>query len=517
MGFDIGYIIDILKFPWPLFPKYKQTYPVGLRYDIPGIRRDFVFEINLPPNKYELQSFVFSSTGYKDGDSYSLIRNDEYIFSHIFTKELGQVKEIRPVRKIETEKDTLTFVYHNNTGTSKVIWIDLDFTCQTSVKVSDVIIPGNVSSLAYFFAQEGDPGYINESSINTAYWMQPLNVYGVNIRAPFWEGRNDLLTAYSNSGSKIQNLVKYHLCLFKLVDDAKNGITVPQFSLPWVEFKDKAKLTVAEGGLGLTTFNDLQLSQIYLSQMLHTPVNIFQSAQIMTDGNRIDFIKQYLKSNHMFVFDWIDFNDVEPEEDVGGFNFDPSGFSTNPDIYLPLASIKSYINIEPSSLNLTVDYSRTAKPREYYFPEGATSWIDAHYHAMDGEHDPLEVYDLSVTDPAINVAEVFTHEMGHAIDFYHRDKTGRMFSQDPEWLSISGWNLNYFELYEYGNSPFCNVPDYKSNLSNTEPPVSNYGASHPAEDFAETYALYCCNPRVLMEQFPLKWQFMESHIKDMMP
>lgn len=134
MGFSVGVIADILKFPWPLFPKYKYIYQKGERFDIPALIQTMEFEIQLPvDNKYELMSLAFASTGYKDGDCFSLILNDKYVLYNIYTKELGQVKQIQPVRKIDTSTDTLKFVYNNTTGTSKVIWIDLDTVAQKEV------------------------------------------------------------------------------------------------------------------------------------------------------------------------------------------------------------------------------------------------------------------------------------------------------------------------------------------------------------------------------------------------
>jgi len=132
MGFNVGVIADILKFPWPLFPKYKYIYHQGERFDIPALIQDFEFTITLPANnKYELLSIAFASTGYKDGDSFSLKLNDTLILKNIYTKELGQVKQIRPVRKIDSS--ILTFIYHNTTGTSKVIWVDFDLTSQKEI------------------------------------------------------------------------------------------------------------------------------------------------------------------------------------------------------------------------------------------------------------------------------------------------------------------------------------------------------------------------------------------------
>lgn len=132
MGFNVGVIADILKFPWPLFPKYKYIYHQGERFDIPALIQDLEFTISLPANnKYELLSIAFASTGYKDGDSFSLKLNDTLILKNIYTKELGQVKQIQPVRKIDSS--ILTFIYHNTTGTSKVIWIDFDLTSQKEI------------------------------------------------------------------------------------------------------------------------------------------------------------------------------------------------------------------------------------------------------------------------------------------------------------------------------------------------------------------------------------------------
>lgn len=134
MGFNVSVIADILKFPWPLFPKYKYIYHQGERFDIPAFTQEFTVEIQLPTNnKYELLSLAFASTGYKDCDNFSLKLNGKVILNHIYTKELGQVKEIKPVRKIDSNLDTLTFTYANSSGTSKVIWVDFDLTAQKEI------------------------------------------------------------------------------------------------------------------------------------------------------------------------------------------------------------------------------------------------------------------------------------------------------------------------------------------------------------------------------------------------
>jgi len=520
----VSIVADILKFPWPLYPKYKQTFNLGLRYDIPALIQDCAFVVNLPPNnKYELQGVVFSSTGYKDGDSFSIYRNNDILLNRIYTKELGQRFPIRPVRKIDPANDAVTFIFHNNTGTSKVIWVDLDLTAQKIVLTTDSLPEQPVSPLEYFVATSGQVGYLVPSEINTDYWpKEELVINGTLIRPPFWNGRNDLLSVYGNSASMLSQITDYRIYLYKLVNDVRNNFNTPLFNESWANFKVAARqpYTAPNTGLGLDLLTDNQLAEIYLSQLLKTPVCIFPSEANLIEGSRIDLIRQFLKPSHMFVFDWIDFNEVMEDEGVGGFAVDPAGASMDPAIWQPLREIKSYINIEPTALNLSIDYANKVKPKEYYFPAGATSWYDAHYHSMDAEADPLSAYDLDISDGTVNVAEIFIHEQGHAIDFYVRDRTGATISQNPNWLAIAGWESDYFDKYTYGSSPFLNVTDYISNLGSNpehEPPVTPYGCSHPLEDFAETYAMYCCNPTLLAAVYPRRYAFMEMYVKNLAP
>lgn len=129
MAFGVNVITDILKFPSPLFPKYKNVYNTGMRQDIPPLMQAFEFPLTLDSNnKFELRSLQFSSTGYKDGDYFNLYKNNQLILNHIYTKELGQSIIFKPIVKFNPEvQDILKFEFVNGTGTSKVIWVDFDF------------------------------------------------------------------------------------------------------------------------------------------------------------------------------------------------------------------------------------------------------------------------------------------------------------------------------------------------------------------------------------------------------
>lgn len=523
MGFSVSVISDILKFPSPLYPKYKNSMPLGLRYDIPPLAQDFIFQIELPTNKYELKGLVFSSTGYKDGDKYSLTVDDKYVLNGIYTKELGQQIDLQPIVKITSPTNTLKFVYHNTTGTSKVIWIDLLLTCQSVVYATGgtayQVVLKDISPLAYFVAGNGEDGYLNPTNIDTTYWHQPMNVNNIAVRAPFWQGRNDLLTAYQSTASVISSLTDFHTYLFYLTKERVNGFEDPVFNNTWSNFRDKARQDYVQyNGLSLSSLSDRQLAEIYLSYHFKTPVTIFDSFANIVNGTLLDLVTTYIDMARMFVYDWVDFNDVaqdDPGTVTAGFTYDPAGSSTDPNVYGPLSYIKSYINLEPQALMIPASYCDKTHPREYILPSTASNWTQAHFHANDGESDPFQEYDLNVTDNGISVIATFVHEMGHAIDFYQRDKNGNLFSNQSNWLSISGWDPDYFSKYEYGSSPFLQVPVYKSQLpdDHIEPPITPYGCSHPLEDFAESYAYYIINPTFLQHEYPKRYAFMETYIK----
>ena len=182
MGFSLSYVLDVLKLPWPLFPRYKNSFPYGVRIPIPAVRETFQYDIDLPiDNKYELRGVSFSASGYKDGDYYDIMKNSTYIVKHLHTKELAQEKVLHPISRFIPESDVLRFIYYNETGTSKSLWIDFNFVCQRAPNTVDTFVEpvpalGNVySPVTYFTAISGALGYIDPNSINMAHWT-PVNL-----------------------------------------------------------------------------------------------------------------------------------------------------------------------------------------------------------------------------------------------------------------------------------------------------------------------------------------------------
>jgi len=127
MGFDARFVVDILKFPWPLFTKYKNVYSQGVRIEIPPLKQTLEYDIVL--EKYgDINQIVFSQSGYKDLDKVELKLNNTTILS-LFTKEVPQIKKYRPTIQFNSG-DTLKLYVYNETGTSKSL--KLDFTISFS-------------------------------------------------------------------------------------------------------------------------------------------------------------------------------------------------------------------------------------------------------------------------------------------------------------------------------------------------------------------------------------------------
>jgi hypothetical protein len=193
-------VADILKFPWPLFPKYKKTFPIGFRFEIGGTG-DHTYELTLPPgNKYELQSFVLGCSKYNDSDYYSLYRNDDVIFSRIYTKDLGQVLEIRPIVVVDPSVDTVRFTFTNTSGIPKTVWIDLSLT--SNKVVSNTTIPDQTPipismKVIYNGITDGSDThqFISESFGN------------FDAIATYSDGTTKNVTAYCNWVSETPNLV----------------------------------------------------------------------------------------------------------------------------------------------------------------------------------------------------------------------------------------------------------------------------------------------------------------------
>jgi len=513
MGFSIDVVADILKFPSPLFPKYKNSIPVGLRYDIPALAQDFDFNIVLPVNRYELKGVVFSSTGYKDQDFFDVTINNVYILNSVYTKELAQQIDLSPIAKFSMPKDVVVFTFHNTSGTSKVIWVDLLLTASSPIQKTSqgVASSTQASPLEYFVAGSDDPQFIDPKSIDTTYWYPGMNMDGVAIRTPFWEGRNDLLSS-QHMTDDIVNPSDFYKYLFYFVQKRKSGFENSVFNQTFKAFKTSATKSYSQYiGLDLHGLSTIQLAEIYLSYWLQVPAIIFNSFNRLATSTEIDSVLQYLDFKKFKCLDWIEFSsksDPDSQGIISGFCIHIGG--NDSDKY-----IKSFIKIDPVCSSL--DFSRYLNPRQYYFNAGSTSYVNAIFTDVV-EHDPFFKYQTLYLPDNLSFIVTMLHELAHGIDQYYKRLNGKYLAGTSDWLSIAGWDLDYFVKYSEENYPLLLVRQFKSEQDNDyyEPPISNYGCRNPREDFAETYVYYTMYREFVQNEFPKRFQFMQSFVDNFM-
>lgn len=377
------------------------------------------------------------------------------------------------------------------------------------------------------------------SSINTSYWTgnkafdDNVGLPGgkqlyLKVDAPFFEGRNDWLnfmeevrknlspTNPIRYNKSVVQLGDFHTFLWKLVQDAKAGtVTLPE---PWSQFKTWAKTN-------LSCMTELQLGMIYASYKIKVPCLMFSSAANYLQGDIIDKVAELVAKTHTFTYHWIDFNDLKTDPNVAAWAKDGE-----------LEQFYSYINFEPDALNADPINLMAHRPTDYTASSVTNKseilepidkysgyWLSVGSLGKGGF--PVLYANKEVCKPFV-AAEIAIHEIGHAVGFYGADfyKTaaGHKYSADiglalhdyKEWHEISGWDKINFESMSQDYKLKKTKPGAKLD-NGLEAPVTAYGCSHPAEDFAEAYRLYVLNPTFLKTYFPKKYTFMEKFVKNM--
>jgi hypothetical protein len=110
--------------PPHLFATYERPFVKGFRLEMPAVPGLYPLEYTAP-QEMELLSIEVGCTGYSDIDHWSFYINDQVICDTIYCKEVAQVKTLGAVKL--AAGDRLRFEFNNNSGTSKVAWLDLNF------------------------------------------------------------------------------------------------------------------------------------------------------------------------------------------------------------------------------------------------------------------------------------------------------------------------------------------------------------------------------------------------------
>jgi len=90
---------------------------------IPAMTNDYTISFTVIQNGY-LTDVTYSLSAWNYEDNWDLLINDNKIFSNITTKEYGENKHFENYRQIN-KNDTINIIFHNNSGSNKVLWVDL--------------------------------------------------------------------------------------------------------------------------------------------------------------------------------------------------------------------------------------------------------------------------------------------------------------------------------------------------------------------------------------------------------
>ncbi len=132
-NYTVGGILDRVRridspvqivLPSYLFATYEHPLIKGFRLEVPASPGMYPVRY-VAEQDMELLSLEVGCTGYSDVDYWSFYINERIVCENIYCKEVAQTKNLGAIKL--TTGDELYFEFNNNSGTSKVVWLDLNF------------------------------------------------------------------------------------------------------------------------------------------------------------------------------------------------------------------------------------------------------------------------------------------------------------------------------------------------------------------------------------------------------
>lgn len=373
----------------------------------------------------------------------------------------------------------------------------------------------------------------SEDPVDTKYWYGVHQPYR-NIADDFWQGRNDWLGLLKNDKAKIDASQPFWGQLFKLFKEyiSKDLLTLPEpfsaFEAWWKrdmkKYSTDHKMDKCIRATVYATYKLRQITIVYEDSL--------EKVAILNDG-RLEELAKFIKLTPRHTYHWIDIRDIKEDKNTYAW------------VVSAEADFLAYMNIEESVFNGSVFSLKTHRPTNYTINEGEDFGLAKIYNNTGGTHNinntliGTSTFErlLFAQKEAVGIlvgGETVVHEVGHAVSSYAPDAypnkypgENRAFHDWDEWRNISGWTLftnadddaiavPYTSPEGVATSKFTKVSNNTQMLANgKEAPVTPYGCRHPAEDFAEAYAIYRINPDQLHALFPKKYAFMEKWVKDM--
>lgn len=302
----------------------------------------------------------------------------------------------------------------------------------------------------------------------------------------------------------VQSIPKFYRCQYEFLKEIYRGDVVPEM-VDWRTFNAKCE------ELSCLTSRKNRV-ELYLTYKWRSYVNFLQESPfsfVLNDDSIVQDLGDIV-SYKSHVCQRFTFQEGDPNSSIMGWAVTLSG-----------ANVR-FINTEPDSKNFNVG---SHSPMMFnggqvratgfdYDASGATTQVRradwSAELAPGGEADPSLSSDVKLA-PLLkhNVLYTTIHESGHSIDYYKGKQIGKMFgfSLSDEWLDIAGWTL-------VGSNYHLDAANlgYPTKSPVKEPPVTIYGHTMPAEDFAEAWTGFIFNPKALELYYPKRYAFMNDNV-----
>lgn len=114
---ELGTKIDILgnNLGWT---GVQKIY--GKMLEVPAAEGKYIVEL---PSNGKITGITYSQSSWNYEDTWDLVVDDNKLFDNVTTKQYGEHKYFNTYYNLETGA-TIKFIYNNNSGANKVVWID---------------------------------------------------------------------------------------------------------------------------------------------------------------------------------------------------------------------------------------------------------------------------------------------------------------------------------------------------------------------------------------------------------
>lgn len=303
----------------------------------------------------------------------------------------------------------------------------------------------------------------------------------------FWTGLEYIYTTHwivderGTVSSDVPKMIYGYSENQKTIEDVIQGFVKTDITESWEDFHN-----TAYSSYGLTDCaSTVDKASLWATSQLKVPFIIDDDSKWLTESPILETIIQKFKEIHLHKI-----ITLARARDVIADSAHTIAGAYVSDI-LPLREHLGFLNLEPQLGSYKYDESDIFFPMDYR--SNGSEWHNVVYTPNAEYEDYHYSGNYSAKEEkALIAGAVAIHELAHALDNRYYDFKGVLLTEEPGWLSLSGWGS------KDANGDY--TPLRKTSFGNTgnkKFPATPYGCSSPSEDFAEAYAMYKYNPKFL--------------------